>query len=269
LVKKSIQIVSWNVNGIRACLKKGFLEWLQDATPDILGLQETRVSEEQIPSQLFNPLENTSYTVNFSPAQRAGYSGVALFSQIKPTKIVTQLGVDEFDIEGRFQWARFGKLSVVNVYFPNGSGKNRDNSRVPYKLRFFEQVNQLFQKRKKRGERILVMGDYNIAHREIDLARPKSNKKTSGFLPEERQVMDQWLEEGWIDTFRTFHPEPENYTWWSQRSGARERNVGWRIDYILASKGAMPFVRDASIHPEVTGSDHCPIRVSVDPAIFE
>jgi exodeoxyribonuclease-3 len=174
--------------------------------------------------------------------------------------------VKSFDVEGRLQIARFGALWVVNGYFPNGSGKERDNSRVPYKLQFYRKVFSTLKPLIASGERVLVVGDFNTAHREIDLARPKQNEKTSGFLPEERAELDRWIRAGWVDTFRHFEPGPGHYSWWSQRFGVREQNIGWRIDYVLASAGAMGLVRGAGIQASVRGSDHCPIYVDVDRA---
>jgi exodeoxyribonuclease-3 len=157
---------------------------------------------------------------------------------------------------------------IANVYFPNGNGKDRDNSRVPYKLDFYQAVFDRVQELRRSGRRVLVLGDFNTAHKEIDLARPRANRETSGFLPEECAELDRWVDAGWIDTFRAFEPGPDRYTWWSQRLGARARNVGWRIDYVLASPAAMKFVCNAFIQPEVMGSDHCPLGVDVDPGIF-
>ena len=204
----------------------------------------------------------------FAAAERPGYSGVGLYSRLEPDRVESALGAPRFDAEGRFIAARLrtgqGRLAVVNAYFPKGSGKDRDNSRVPYKLDFYRAVFDRAQRLRRRGP-VLVIGDYNTAHREIDLARPKSNVRNSGFLPEERAEIDRWLEAGWVDTFRALHPdEPGRYTWWRQWGGARERNVGWRIDYVLASPAAMRRIRDAFIWPDERGSDHCPVGVDID-----
>jgi exodeoxyribonuclease-3 len=164
--------------------------------------------------------------------------------------------------------ARFRRLVVANVYFPNGSGKDRDNGRVPFKLDFYRALFERLERLRRAGRRVLVLGDFNTAHREIDLARPRENQKTSGFLPEEREELDRWLRAGWVDTFRAFQPGPGHYSWWSQRQGVRARNVGWRIDYVLASPAAMRHVRGAFLHADVQGSDHCPVGVDVDPALF-
>ena len=185
-----------------------------------------------------------------------------------PRTLETALGVPEFDREGRLLIAHFGRLALASVYVPKGSGRDRDNRRVPYKLAFSRALFQRVEGLRRAGRRVLVMGDLNTAHREIDLARPRDNQKTSGFLPEERAEIDRWLAAGWIDCFRRFEKGPGHYSWWSQRSGARARNIGWRIDYVLASPAAMKFVRGAFITPQVKGSDHCPVGVEVDPGIF-
>ncbi|XOV82577.1 MAG: exodeoxyribonuclease III [bacterium] len=256
-----MRIISWNVNGIRACAKKGFLDFLQRCQADVVCLQEVRAFEHQLEESVRSP---EGWHTCFSPAQRPGYSGVAIYSRAEPDRVMTLLGDEQYDVEGRFMVAQYGRTSVASVYFPKGSGKDRDNSRVPYKLGFYQQVFDAVEKLRKRGP-VFVTGDYNTAHTEIDLARPRTNQKASGFLPEEREEMSRWLAAGWVDTFRAQHPEEEgHYTWWRQFGGAREANVGWRIDYVLASKSAAPKVRDAFIWPHEMGSDHCPIGVDVD-----
>ena len=257
----SLRVMSWNVNGLRAAAGKGFLDWLGRSDAQIIGLQEVRALPEQLPDAVRAP---QGFHTHFHPAERKGYSGVALYSRTAPDRVETSLGLPEFDQEGRLQFARFGDLLVVNGYFPNGNGKERDNSRVPYKLEFYKRLWRRLEPARRRGQPILVMGDFNTAHREIDLARPKDNRKTSGFLLEECAEFERWITTGWVDTFRHFEKGEGHYTWWSQRFGVRAKNVGWRIDYILASPGAMPFVQRASIHPTVTGSDHCPIAVELD-----
>ena len=260
-----MRIISWNVNGIRACVKQGFAEFLERSEADVIGVQEVRALSDEIPSAARHP---SGWHTVFSAAQRRGYSGVGLYSKLEPEQVETTLDDPRFDIEGRFITAHFrsdlGRFAIVNSYFPKGSGKERDNSRVPYKLEFYQRVFDKVQRLRRRYP-VLVMGDYNTAHCEIDLARPKSNVKSSGFLPEERAEIDRWLAAGWVDTFRAFHPEePDHYTWWSQRGGARERNVGWRVDYVLASPAAMKRVRNAFIWSDERGSDHCPIGVDID-----
>lgn len=230
-----------------------------------MALQEVRSTFDKLPAEL---RELEGWRIHVVAAQKAGYSGVALLSRRAPETLDAQIGIPEIDDEGRLQLARFGRLLVVNGYFPNGNGKNRDLSRIPYKLDFYRHLFDHLEPYRAAGEPILVMGDLNTAHRDIDLARPKQNRKTSGFRPEEREELDRWLREGWTDTFRHFEAGPEQYTWWSQRQGVRAKNIGWRIDYILASSGALPFLQKAAIHPEVLGSDHCPISVDVDPAVL-
>jgi exodeoxyribonuclease-3 len=256
-----MRIVSWNVNGLRACAKKGFLDFLERCGAAVVALQEVRAFPDQLAAEVREP---DGWHSHFAPAERPGYSGVALYSRHEPDQVDIGLGDPRFDAEGRFLLARFGRLRIASVYFPKGSGKDRDNSRVPYKLDFYAAVFERVERLKRAGP-VLVVGDYNTAHRPIDLARPKSNEKTSGFLPEERAELDRWLAAGWVDVFRARHPDqPGHYTWWRQWGGARENNVGWRIDYVLASPAAARRVRDAFIWPETLGSDHCPVGVDYD-----
>ena len=255
-----MRIISWNVNGLRACVKKGFPEFLAGAAADIVGLQEVRARPDQLDHEVCIP---AGWHAFFAPAERPGYSGVAIYSRVTPDELLVGVGDTRFDIEGRLITARFGQTFMVNGYFPKGSGRNRDNSRVPYKLEFYAAVLEHIERLKTLGD-VFVMGDFNTAHEEIDLARPKGNTKTSGFLPEERAELSRWIDAGWVDTFRAQHPgESGHYTWWRQWGGARERNVGWRSDYVLASPRAAKRVTDAFIWPQVTGSDHCPVGVDV------
>ncbi len=257
---RSLRIVSWNVNGLRACVKKGFLEFLETSDADVAALQEVRAFPAQLDAATRAPL---GWYTNFAAAERPGYSGVGIYSRVQPDKIEAQLGDARFDAEGRFIAAHFGRMVIASVYFPKGSGKDRDNSRVPYKLDFYRAVFEQIQRLRRRGP-VFVVGDYNTAHGPIDLARPAANKKNSGFLPEERAELSRWLEAGWVDVFRQQHPgEPGHYTWWRQWGKARENNVGWRIDYVLASPSAARRVQDAFIWPELTGSDHCPVGVDI------
>ncbi|MEL6546268.1 MAG: exodeoxyribonuclease III, partial [Myxococcota bacterium] len=225
----AIRIISWNVNGLRAAARKGFSDWLESDSPDVVGLQEVRAHQEQVPPESGSPAQ---YCTHYFPAVKRGYSGVALFSRRSPQEIETSLGEERFDEEGRFQLARIDGLWVANVYFPNGNGKNRDNSRIPYKLDFYRAVFDRLEDL-RRTEAVIVMGDFNTAHEDIDIARPKDNKNNSGFRAEEREELDRWLRSGWTDSFRAMHPETVRYSWWSQRKGVRERNIGWRIDYAL------------------------------------
>lgn len=252
-----MRIVSWNVNGIRAAINKGFCEKLVDFDADVIGVQETKAQPEQI----FDACKNiTNYHRYCHSALRPGYSGVALFTKKEPQKIITHLGIDHFDNEGRFIAAFFDNFILLNVYFPNGAGKLGDNSRVPYKLDFYD---ALFNFLEQFPGPKMIMGDFNTAHKEIDLARPKQNQKTSGFLPIERQHFSSILDRGYIDTFRHFNQSPEQYTWWNMRFNARAKNIGWRIDGVLANFEALPLVKSAFIWPEVLGSDHCPVGVEI------
>ena len=257
-----VRLVSWNVNGLRACVRKGFLHFLQESKADIVAVQEVRARPEQLDGTARQP---TGWHAHFCPAQRPGYSGVGVYSLICPDRVENGLGEERFDAEGRFIAAHFGRMVVASVYFPKGSGQDRDNSRVPYKLDFYRAVFNRVQQLRRRGP-VFVVGDYNTAHEAIDLARPKSNLKSSGFLPEERAEFGRWLDAGWVDVFRVRHPgEPGHYTWWRQWGGARENNVGWRIDYVLASPGAASRVGDAFIWSDIRGSDHCPVGVDIEP----
>jgi exodeoxyribonuclease-3 len=268
-VADEARILSWNVNGVRAAAKGGFARWLSRSGAEIVGIQEVRAHPDDLPEVLRAERLQGRFHVHHNAAERKGYSGVSLFSRRPPDAVDTSLGAPRFDREGRLQIARFGRLVVVNGYFPNGNGKQRDNSRVPYKLAFYRALFERLERLRRGGYRVLVMGDFNTAHTEIDLARPKDNQKTSGFLPVERAELDRWLAAGWVDSFRHFEPGPGHYSWWSQRQGARARNVGWRIDYVLASPAAMRFVTRAFILKNVKGSDHCPVGVDVDPAVFD
>ena len=265
-MKNRIRIISWNVNGVRACVRKGLVDWLSATDADIVAFQEVRALPDEVPAEL---LAVPGWHFAFSPAQRRGYSGVAIASRIPADRVETSLGEERFDSEGRLQIAHFGKLAVVNGYFPKGSGNNRDNSRVPYKLDFYRALFERLQQLRQADARVVVVGDLNTAHREIDLARPKDNRETSGFLPEERAELDRWLEAGWIDTFREFESGGGHYSWWSQRFGVRARNIGWRIDYALCSPNVRPFLVDGFIRPDVMGSDHCPVGVTLRAEVRE
>ena len=263
--KRRFRVISWNVNGLRACAKRGFLDYLDEEAADVVGVQEIRATAEQLPEPVRQP---ERWHTSFVSAKRLGYSGVGSFSRAAPDLATSTLGEPRFDDEGRVQFSRFGRLVVANVYFPNGNGKERDNSRVPYKLAFYRRLLAEVQRKRRGGLRVLVMGDFNTAHTPLDLARPKDNVRTSGFLPEERAEFDRWIAGGWIDTFREFETAGGHYSWWTQRGGARERNVGWRLDYVLASPNVRPFLRSAFIRRDVMGSDHCPVGVDLDPAIL-
>lgn len=254
-----VTLLSWNVNGIRAVHKKGFLEWLAQANPDIVGLQETRAEAHQLPAELARPAGY--HTWWHSAKQKKGYSGTALFSKIEPLSVQFGLGIAEFDQEGRTIIAEYPQFVLLNCYFPNGS---RDHSRVPFKMAFYDAFLARCDAFRAQGRPVVFCGDVNTSHREIDLANPKSNQNTTGFLPEERAWLDKVIEAGYIDTFRYLHPElPGQYTWWSVVTRARERNVGWRLDYFFVSPELLPQLQNAFILPDVTGSDHCPVGLQL------
>lgn len=257
-----MRIVSWNVNGLRSVCKKGFASWLKNSDIDVLGIQEAKLSSpDQIPEELKN---QTNFDAYYSIAERKGYSGTGLYCKNPPLGYVCQLGVPDLDREGRFQQIETDDFFIVNAYFPKGSGSDHDNSRVPFKLSFYERLFDHICLLRQTGKEVIVMGDYNTAHREIDLKNWRGNQKASGFLPEERAILDQWQAAGWIDTFRHLHKDlPDVYTWWSPWAGARQRNVGWRVDYVFVSEGLLPRLQDAFVWPDVQGSDHCPVGIDL------
>ena len=248
-----LKIVSWNVNGIRAVCKKGFLDWLAQEAPDVLCLQEIKALESQIPADL---LKLSGYKTYWNPAERLGYSGVATFARTEPVSVKKGIDSPRFDCEGRVLETEFKEFTLLNIYFPNG-GMNAD--RLKFKLDFYDAALDHFLKLKKKGRRLVVCGDYNTAHKPIDLKNPEANEKTSGFMPVERAWLDKLFAAGFVDTFRVFNQKPDQYSWWDMRTRARERNAGWRIDYHVVSEDLKPFLKDAFITPEVTGSDHCPV----------
>lgn len=252
-----MKLISWNVNGIRAVNKKGFLEWLEEADPDILCLQETKAHVEQLPGEL---LEGHGYHTSWHSGERKGYSGVATYCKEEPLYVQEGLGVDIYDREGRVLITEHPNFLLYNIYFPNGQ---RDQGRLQYKLDFYDELLPLINEQVDSGNNVIVTGDWNTAHYEIDLARPKENVNTSGFMPIERERLDTYVKNGWIDTFRLFHPEPKRYSWWTYRFGARDRNVGWRIDYFFVNERFTDQVLNADIHEDVLGSDHCPISLEV------
>jgi len=254
---KKIRLLSWNVNGIRAIHRKGFLDWLAEDSPDILCLQETKAMKEQLAEELINADGYQSY---FSSAEKKGYSGTATYTKIKPVKIENGIGIKKFDSEGRFLVTEFENFILFNVYFPNGKASPE---RLKYKMDFYSAFLKHLKKLSKQGKKIVVCGDVNTAHREIDLARAKENQKTSGFLPEERAWIDKLIKAGFIDTFRVFNDEPGNYSWWNMVTRARERNVGWRIDYFFISDNLSSNLKSAFILPGVMGSDHCPVGIEL------
>ena len=252
-----MRLISWNVNGLRAVAKKGFLDWLEEDEPDVVCLQETKAHENQLPPEI---REIDGYHSYYSEAERKGYSGVALYSREEPLEVKDSVGEEVLDAEGRLLVARYSDLIVYNVYFPNGKASPE---RLAYKMRFYEAFLAHVRDQLAAGANILVCGDVNTAHREIDLARPDDNAHRSGFLPEEREWMNRFLEAGFVDTFRMFTEDGGHYSWWDLRTRARARNVGWRIDYVFVDEGLAPRVEDAFILPDVYGSDHCPVGVEI------
>ncbi len=253
-----MRLISWNVNGIRAILNKGLLDIIEKDGMDVLCIQETKAHPEQLPSKV---LDFGGYHKYFSSAEKKGYSGVTTWTLKEPDEVEYGLGVDRFDSEGRTLITHFGNNALFNIYFPNGK-KNAE--RLQYKLDFYECFLEKAEEYRKNGKDIIVCGDVNTAHREIDLARPKENENVSGFLPIEREWIDRFLSAGYLDTFRELHEEGDNYSWWDYKTRARERNIGWRIDYFFINKGLKAKLCDAFIRNEVMGSDHCPIGVELD-----
>ena len=255
--QKNIKIFCWNVNGIRAIEKKGFHEWLKESSPDILCLQETKAQSEQLEKSL---TKIDGYKSHFFSAEKKGYSGVGTYSKAEPKEVRTGFNNPLYDIEGRVIETEFEEFSLFNVYFPNG-GKGPE--RIKYKLDFYDELFFNVEKRRKKQKNIIICGDYNTAHKEIDFARPQHNINNSGFLLIEREWIDKIINLGYIDIFREYNKEAGQYTYWDQVTFARAKNVGWRIDYFFISKEMSGMVTDAKIHPSVMGSDHCPIELDL------
>ena len=252
-----MKLISWNVNGVRAVVKKGFLDWLDQEQPDILCLQETKAHVDQLTAEI---LTDHGYHTFWHSGERRGYSGVATFCKEEPLYVQEGLGIERYDAEGRVLLTEHENFLLYNIYFPNGQ---KDDERLQYKLDFYDELLPIINEQVESGNNVVVTGDWNTAHHPIDLARPKQNVNTSGFMPIEREKLDMYVENGWIDTFRLFHPEGDRYSWWTYRFGARERNVGWRIDYFFVNEGFLDNVEDADIHDEVMGSDHCPVSLEL------
>lgn len=256
-----MKIVSWNTNGIRATYKQGYFEPLfAKLKPDILCLQETKAEPEQMPNAVRNVKGYFSY---FSHSKvKKGYSGVGVYSKIKPEKVEYGIGIAKFDDEGRIVIAHYPDFVLLNVYFPNGGG---GPERLAYKLEFYDAFLSFINKLRNSGKKVIFCGDVNTAHEAIDLARPKENEENTGFLPEERAWLDEVVAAGYVDTFRHFYPTKTGaYTYWDMKTAARERNVGWRIDYFFVSSDLLPKVKDTKILPEIYGSDHCPVLLSIE-----
>ena len=255
-----MKIISWNVNGIRANFKKGAFAEIFSLKPDILCLQETKAEPTQLTPEILSP---TGYTSYFSSSKiKKGYSGVAIYTKIVPEKVTYGIGMPGDDDEGRTVTAHYVDFVLINCYFPNGGGAPE---RLTYKLEFYDAFLKYINKLKKSGKKIIFTGDVNVAHTEIDLARPKENETHVGFLPEERAWVDEVVADGYVDVFRNFYPnKKEVYTYWDQKTRARERNVGWRIDYFFASPNILTKIKSFKTHPDILGSDHCPIEINLE-----
>jgi exodeoxyribonuclease-3 len=254
-----MRILSYNVNGIRSAISKGFIEWLQTDPADIICMQETKAQKENVDC---TAIEALGYETFWFSAQKKGYSGVAVFTKIKPDFVQYGNGIMQSDAEGRVIRLDFGDLTLINAYFPSGSsGELRQTYKYQWLDEFYEYISVLKQDRPE----LIICGDYNICHKPIDIHNPVSNKDSSGFLPEERDWMEKWFCNGFIDTFRYFNPHPHQYSWWSFRANARANNKGWRIDYISVSRSLEARLKDAAIYPEVKHSDHCPVYTELLP----
>lgn len=254
-----MKLISWNVNGIRACHKKGAFDKLIKLNADIVGIQETKSTPDQLSDALISP--PGYYSFFDSAKERKGYSGVAVYAKVKPEKVEYGLGKDHFDTEGRCLTLHFKDFAFVTCYFPNGG---RDEDHFQYKLKYYDEFLKHVQKLEEEYEQVIFCGDLNVAHEPIDLARPKENANSIGFLPVERAWVDRVQEAGFIDTFRALHPETVKYSWWDQKTGSRDRNVGWRIDYFFVNEALFPQVKKSDILTDFMGSDHAPVVLHVD-----
>lgn len=253
-----MKIISYNVNGIRAAMKKGFVEWLKQENPDIIGIQELKADISQIDPSVFTDL---GYELYWFSAVKKGYSGVAIFTKIKPKSVKIGMDLGKYDDEGRLIQAEFDNFSFLSAYFPSGT---TGDIRQDFKYEFLDDIYGYMQDLRREHPNLILSGDYNICHKAIDIHNPVSNKNSSGFLPDERAWMDKFTESGFIDTFRHFNKEPHNYSWWSYRSGARAKNLGWRIDYHMATEPLQNKLKSAVILPNVVHSDHCPIVLEIE-----
>ncbi len=252
-----MKVISYNVNGIRAAVKKGLMEWLQAANPDVLCLQETKAQPEQIDHEL---IKETGYHGYYHSAQKKGYSGVAILTKTQPDHVEIGCGIEYIDLEGRIIRADYGNLSIMSVYIPSGTNMLRQGLKMQFLADFQQYISELLKERPN----LIVCGDYNICHKAIDIHNPIQNANSSGFLPEEREWVSGFIDSGFIDSFRYFNQEPHNYSWWSYRANARNNNKGWRIDYNMASAPLESRLKRAAILPEAKHSDHCPILLELD-----
>ncbi|WP_192347435.1 exodeoxyribonuclease III [Algoriphagus sp. Y33] len=253
-----MKIVSYNVNGIRAAMNKGFIDWLKQVNPDIIGLQEVKANLDQIDATIFQDL---GYEIYWYPAFKKGYSGVAILSKIKPKSVKLGMDYSKYDDEGRLLQADFEDFSFLTAYFPSGT---TGDIRQTFKYEFLDDIFGYIQDLKQTTPNFILSGDYNICHKAIDIHNPISNKNTSGFLPEERAWMDKFTESGFVDSFRKFNDQPHNYTWWSYRSNSRAKNLGWRIDYHMATTSMEERLKNSVILADAKHSDHCPILIEVE-----
>ena len=251
-----MKLLSYNVNGIRAAINKGFDSWLAATQADIICIQETKALEEQVDTSVF---EKLGYYHYWFSAQKKGYSGVAIFSKSKPNKVVYGSGIDHMDYEGRILRLDFDQVSVMSLYLPSGTNPER----LDYKFQFMDEFQTYIDQLKKEIPNLIICGDYNICHQPIDIHDPIRNKNVSGFLPEERAWLDQFIKSGFIDSFRLFNPQPHQYSWWSYRANARNNNKGWRIDYALVSEPLQASITRSFILPEAKHSDHCPVGLEL------
>jgi exodeoxyribonuclease-3 len=253
-----MKLISYNVNGIRSAMNKGFVDWLKAENPDVIGLQEIKAQEKDIDPSIFHDL---GYNLHWYPAVKKGYSGVAIFSKVKPNSVKYGMGLNKYDDEGRMLQVDFDGFSFISSYFPSGTS---GDLRQQFKYEFLDDVFGYIQDLKQSNTNLILSGDYNICHKPIDIHNPVSNKNSSGFLPEERAWMDKFTENGFIDTFRYFNSQPHHYSWWSFRANSRDKNLGWRIDYHMASKELLNKLKSAVILPQVLHSDHCPIVLEIE-----
>ncbi len=271
-MSRRVRVVTWNVNGLRSAYRQGLRQYLEQFRPDVFCVQEIRVQPDELDATMQPP---DGYYQYFAPARtRKGYSGVGIMTRIKPDATVSGFGIERFDREGRFLRADWGKVTIASVYCPKGYSPDDARhspekvERLRFKLEFYQALIAYVQQLRRDGRAVVLSGDFNTAHSELDLARPRENERTSGFLPEERHALDQLLATGLVDVFRRFVTDGGHYTWWSQRRGSRQRNIGWRIDYHFVDERLLPFVRAAYLQPDIMGSDHCPAVVELDRRAF-